>query len=249
MFIHGLFVNPLTWIPWIEFFKAKGYSCHAPAYPFHQGDPAELRKNIDPGLNALTFQHVIESLSLYIEKLPEKPILIGHSMGGLVVQKLIEMDKGVAGICIDGAPPKGIFILKWSFFRSTAPVINPFKGNSFYLATVKWFNYACCDEQTMDQTQLEYDKFIVPESRNIPRSILGKDGKIDFYKPHVPLLFIAGEKDRIVPSLLNRKNFNAYTDKNSKKDFKEFAGRRHHICRQQNWEEVAEFVDNWLDAL
>lgn len=247
VFIHGLFMNPASWEPWIKYFETKGYKCYAPAYPFHDGKPQELRNKIHPGLFKLTFAQVIDSLSTFIDKLPERPILIGHSMGGLAVQKLIELDKGVAGICIDAAPPKGIFSFKWSFLKANLPTINPFKGNSVCMPSVKWFHYAFCNTMTMEHTKTEFDKFVVPEGRNIPRSSTKKDGKINFKKPHAPLLFIAGEKDHIIPSSLNKKNFNAYTDTNSKKDFKEFSGRTHYICGQQNWDEVAEYINIWID--
>lgn len=247
VFIHGLFMNQTSWEPWMKYFEAKGYKCYSPAYPFHDGKPQELRNNINPELGRLTFAEVIDSLSAFIDKLPEKPILIGHSMGGLAVQKLIELNKGVAGICIDAAPPKGVFSFKRSFLKANLPTINPFKGNSVCVPTVKWFHYAFCNTMTMEQTKVEFNKFVVPESRNIPRSSTKKDGKIDFNKPHAPLLFIAGEKDHIIPSSLNKKNFNAYTDINSKKDFKEFPGRTHYICGQQNWEEVANYISTWLD--
>ncbi|HET6992115.1 MAG TPA: alpha/beta hydrolase [Bacteroidia bacterium] len=246
VFIHGLFMNPKSWETWIKFFEAKGYSCHAPAYAFHEGDPENLRKNINPELGKITFGQVIEKLVKFIDSLPEKPILIGHSMGGLAVQKLIGMEKGVAGICIDPAPPKGIFSLKWSFLKANLSTVNPFKGDSVCLPDVKWFQYAFCNLMTMEQTQIEYDKFVVPESRNIPRSSTKNDGKINFNKPHAPLLIIAGEKDHIIPASLNRKNFDAYKDKNSKTDFREFPGRTHYICGQENWEEVAGFIYQWL---
>jgi pimeloyl-ACP methyl ester carboxylesterase len=246
VFIHGLFMNPKSWEPWMKYFETKGYKCYAPAYAFHEGEPAELRKNINPDLGKLTLGKVIKSLSAFIDALPEKPILIGHSMGGLAVQKLIELDKGVAGICIDSAPPKGIFSFKWSFLKANLPTINPLKGDSVCLPSVKWFHYAFCNTMTLEQTQNEYNKFVVPESRNIPRSSTGNAGKIDFKKPHNPLLFIAGEEDNIIPSSLNRKNFDAYKDKSSKIDFKEFKGRTHFICGQQNWEEVAAYVYEWI---
>jgi pimeloyl-ACP methyl ester carboxylesterase len=217
-----------------------------PAYPFHEGEPATLRSKIDNELGKLTFGQVTESLCDFIDKLPEKPILIGHSMGGLAVQKLIEMEKGIAGICIDPAPPKGVFSLKWSFLKANLPTINPLKGNSVCLPDLKWFHYAFCNTMTMEETQVEYDKFVVPESRNIPRSSTKSDGKIDFNKPHAPLLIIAGEKDNIIPSSLNRKNYEAYKHAGSKIDFKEFAGRTHYICGQKNWEEVAQYVDEWI---
>ncbi len=101
----------------------------------------------------------------------------------------------------------------------------------------------------MEETEIEYDKFVVPESRDIPRRSTGNNGKIDFSKPHSPLLFIAGEKGHIIPASLNRKNFNAYKDKNSKSDFKMFTGRTHYICRQKNWEEVVDYITTWLDGL
>ena len=249
VFIHGLFMNPTSWDNWILFFENKGYKCFAPAYPFHEGNPASLRTHINPDLGKITFGQVINGISEFIAKLPEKPILIGHSMGGLAVQKLIEMNKGVAGVCIDPAPPSGIFSFKWSFLKANLPTINPIKGNSVFLPGVEWFNYAFCNTMTIEQTEIEYNKFVVPESRNIARSSTMKDGKIDFTKPHNPLLIIAGEKDHIVPSSLNRKNFEAYKDKNSRLDFKEFSGRTHYICGQANWEEVANYSLEWIAKL
>ena len=77
---------------------------------------------------------------------------------------------------------------------------------------------------------------------------LKKDfAKIDFAKPHAPLLFIAGEKDHIIPKELNKKNFEAYKDPNSVRGFKEFKDRGHFICGDRNWEEVATYAYNWLN--
>jgi pimeloyl-ACP methyl ester carboxylesterase len=139
VFIHGLFMNPTSWESWIKYFEAKGYKCYTPAYAFHEGNPVDLRNNINPNLGKLTFGQVIDSLSTLIDKLAKKPILIGHSIGGLAVQKLIETNKGVAGICIDPAPPKGVFSFKWSFLKANLLTINPLKGNSVCVPTVKWF--------------------------------------------------------------------------------------------------------------
>ena len=246
VFVHGLFQNPHSWEKWMEYFGEHGYTCYAPAYPYHEGKPEELRKNPDPALGKLTFGQVVDSLATFMDTLPEKPLFIGHSMGGLAVQSLIGMGKGAAGVCIDTAPPRGIMSFQWSFVRANTPTINPLKSNSICLPSVKWFHYAFCNVMTMEETQREYDRYVVPESRNIPRSTLGKAGKIDFKKPHAPLLFIAGEKDHIIPSSLNRKNFKAYKDAGSKTDFKEFPNRSHYICGQAGWEEAAAYIAGWL---
>jgi len=249
VFIHGLFMNPESWSQWVKYFEDKGYKCYTPAYPFHDGSPVTLRNSINRELGLVTFKQVIDSLVEFIDALPEKPVLIGHSMGGLAVQKLMSMNKGAVGIAIDSAPPKGIFSFKWSFLKANLSTVNPYKGNSVCLPDLNWFHYAFCNTMTIEQTAAEYNKFVVPESRNIARSSTGKDGKIDFSKPHYPLLFIAGEKDNIVPASLVRKNFEAYKGNQSRTEFIEFAGRTHYICCQPNWEDVAIYIASWIKSL
>ena len=170
-------------------------------------------------------------------------------MGGLAVQKLVSLNRGFAGICIDTAPPKGVFSLKWSFLKANLPTINPLKGNSPCLPSVEWFHYAFCNTMSPEQTQKEYDLYVVPESRNIPRSSTGTEGFIDFKKPHAPLLFIAGEEDNIIPSSLNLKNHKAYKDRGSVCSFRKFPGRTHYICGQPGWEEVAQYAKQWISSL
>lgn len=249
VFIHGLFLNPLSWAEWMKFFSEREFKCHAPAYPYHEGEPAKLREKIHPGLPKLTFADVLESNLKFIESLPEKPILIGHSMGGLIVQKLVSMGKAAAGIAIDPAPPTGIISFKWSFLKSNLPVISFLKGNTPCLPDVEWFHYAVCNTLSLEETRNVYKQFVVPESRNIPRTSTGKAAKIDFKKSHQPLLIIAGEKDNIIPASLNRKNYKAYKDKHSKTDFKEFPGRSHYICGEKGWDEVASYIHNWIVGL
>jgi len=246
VFVHGLFMNPSIWDDWVQFFKDKGFTSYTPAYPHHEGTPLYLHKNYSRELRKLTFGQVVDSLSIFIDKLNETPILIGHSMGGLIVQKLMENGKGTAGVCIAPAPPMGIMSFNWSFLRANLPVINPLKGNSVFIPSVAWFHYALCNTMTLEQTQTEYDRFVVPESRNIPRTSTLMQGYIDFKKPHQPLLIIAAENDHIVPSSLCKKNFKAYKKNNSKIDFKEFSGRSHYICREENWQEVVQFINKWL---
>ena len=247
--IHGLFQNPKAWTGWKKHLESMGYTVHTPAYPYHEGEPSALRSHIDPALGMVTFGDVERSLTAFIDTLPEVPILIGHSMGGLMVQRLIASGRGVAGACIDAAPPAGIFSFKWSFLKANLPTINPLKGNSVVLPSVEWFQYAFCNTMTMEQTTREYNDYVVPESRNIPRSSTKSDGKIDFNKPHKPLLFIAGEMDHIIPASLNMSNYKAYTDPGSKRDYKVFAGRTHYICGQENWQEVADYIIDWMNAL
>lgn len=246
VFAHGLFVTAQSWSEWVTFFESKGYTCHTPSNPYHNMTRKEMWDNTPEPLGKVNFEDVVNNLAKFIDTLPEKPILIGHSLGGLSVQKLVEMGKAAAGICIDGAAPAGIIPTQWSFLKSNLPVLNPFKGDSVFKPTKDWWFYAFGNNLTRAESDKAFDEFAVPESRNIPRSTTKSYAKINFKKPHVPLLFIAGEKDHIIPKGLNEKNFKAYKDANSKKDFKVFENRGHYICGDKNWKEVANYIYEWI---
>jgi pimeloyl-ACP methyl ester carboxylesterase len=250
LFVHGMFMNKECWNGWKNYFESKGYNCLAPSWPGHEGIPAELKaRHPSVELENLTLVEVVTQFETLIKGLDSAPALIGHSMGGLAVQILINRGFGACGIAIDPAPPAGVFTTKWSFLKSNFPVINPFKGNTPDLITLQRFKYAFVNDLPDVIQNAAYENYVVPESRNVPRSSTGKAGKIDFKKAHNPLLIIAGGNDHIIPPSLNRLNFKKYANKNSKTEFKEFPGRTHFIIGQENWQEVAEYVNNWIIKL
>ena len=71
-----------------DYFSLKGYNCIAPAWPLHDGEPAELRANPPEGLGDLQLQDILTEIKSVIAQ-SENPIVIGHSVGGLIVQLLI----------------------------------------------------------------------------------------------------------------------------------------------------------------
>ncbi|MCP1385131.1 alpha/beta hydrolase [Runella salmonicolor] len=244
--IHGLFVNNTSWAQWKKYFESQGYKVYTPANPGHEGTPAQLRSNIHPDLTQTGFEDVVMNIIKLIDTLPEKPIVVGHSLAGLVVQKLIEMDKAVAGVSIDGAPPKNV-LAPWATVKIVLPVVNFFKGNEAFLGSREWYHRAFFNNYTKEESDLLFDQIAVPESRKIARdTLLTSFAKIDFKKPHNPLLFIGGEKDNIFSSSFTKRIAGSYKDSNSTTDFKEFAGRSHFIAGEKGWEEVAEYVLNWI---
>ena len=250
VFIHGLFLNNHSWDAWKTFFEGQGYTCYAPANPKHQGTPAELRANPPKGLENVQFEDWIHNLESFIDALPEKPILIGHSFGGLTAQKLVESGRAEAAILISSAPPKGTITFNPSFIRANNPVINPFKGKTVYNPKEgtykKWFHFAIANTMTREESDAQFEQFAVPESRQTHRASLQRVAKIDTKKPHVPLLFLGGLKDIIVPNVLVRKTIKKYTHENSILDSKFYEGKDHFICGAPGWEEVAEDCLDWL---
>src|SRR6185436_10342166 len=128
--IHGMFMTPLGWENWIPYYESKGYKVLAPAWPGRDKSVEELRKaHPDSELAKLKLGDIVAHMENIIKGLDEKPAIIGHSMGGLVVQLLLQRDVVVAGVAIDPAPPAGVFTTEFSFLKANFPAINPFLIN------------------------------------------------------------------------------------------------------------------------
>lgn len=246
IFIHGMFQNPKSWEKWQAFFSQRGYNCIAPAWPYHEGEPAALRANPAPELGDLHLKEIIDEF-VSVASGVENPILIGHSVGGLVVQILISRGIGAAGVCIDSVAPNAMLAFDWGFMKNSALIANPFKGNEPFYMDLESFHGSFCNTLSEEDAKTAWEAFATHDSRNVLRDCMGEAGQIDLDLPHAPLLFIGGEKDEIIPPELNEKNAEAYTDENSLTFFEAFPGRDHYICGEAGWEEVAESIATWLD--
>lgn len=248
IFIHGMFLNPKSWENWISYFTALGYECEAPAWPLHEGDPALLRENIPTGLGTLSLDDLHGYFSSILQLEYEPPVVIGHSLGGLLVQKLVEDGLVKAGIAICPAAPNRMLAADWGFIRNSASITNLFAGDEPFKMNPEGFHKNFANTLTEAQSNAAYEAYAMHESRQVLRDILGDEGKIDVAKPHAPLLLIGAEKDEIIPAALVRRNAHAYTDDRSHHEYVEFSGRDHFICGAPGWEEVAEKIANWLTA-
>ncbi len=101
---------------------------------------------------------------------------------------------------------------------------------------VEWQDKAYCDS-------------VIPESKLIVRDTITSAAKVDFKAPHKPLLLIAGSTDHTIPESLNYSNYKKYSDKNSITDFKVFPERNHFVLNQPGWQEIAVFIENWIEKL
>ncbi|GAA4324046.1 alpha/beta hydrolase [Mucilaginibacter gynuensis] len=248
VFIHGMFQNPKSWEKWIAYFTEKGYNCIAPAWPLHTGDPTELRNDPPAGLGDLELQTIVDEMERVVTSLPEKPIVIGHSVGGLITQLLVQ--KGIVniGVPIDSVAPNAMLAFDWGFMKNSALIANPFKGNEPFFMDLESFHGSFCNTMSDAETELAYNDTATHDSRNVLRDCMGEAGQIDLDLPHAPLLFIGGVEDQIIPYELNERNAKAYTDEVSISEFKSFDNRSHWICGQQGWEEVAAYISEWLSV-
>src|SRR5688500_5535507 len=119
VFITGTFIGNNCWDEWRSYFESKGYTCMAPAWPFKNASAEELRnRQKSDAITLNTISSVTNHFAAVINALPGKPILIGHSLGGLVVQLLLQRDLGMAGVAIHSFPPSGISCFRFSFLKA-----------------------------------------------------------------------------------------------------------------------------------
>lgn len=246
--IHGLFVNNEGWSGWKNYLEGQGFDVYAPAYPGHAGNPAALRKTIHPDLTKTGLKDVYDYIAQFIDNLPVKPIVIGHSMGGFLMQKLLEDDKAIAGVSLDGAPPKDVMI-PFATLKKNWPAVNFFKSNSKpYLGTREWYHDGFYNNFSRADSDKEFDKWAVPESRNIVKDLAFNGfAAVDDKKVHAPMLFVSGTKDAFFSPDFTQKIVKKYATGNHVTELKVFNDRSHAIYHESGWEEVATFVAQWIN--
>jgi pimeloyl-ACP methyl ester carboxylesterase len=205
-------------------------------------------------LRGLGIGEIVDHYQRLIAGLPQPPILVGHSFGGLFVQLLLDRDVGAAGVAIDSAPPKGVFSFYPTAFRSLGRVLTTWRGWERVLRMpFTDFQYAFVNTMPGEQQRAAYDRHVVPETGRIffqaavattsPRS----PARVDFRNPtRPPLLLVAGGSDHIVPPQVNRSNYRKYRHSSAVTSFREFPGRGHWTIAEEGWESVAGFIADWL---
>lgn len=220
IFVHGMWGKADVWQPFIQHFKGKGFDCKA----------VDLRDGLD--LHRACFMDYLNQVKSMVG--PED-VVIGHSMGGLIVQKIAEQNLIQAGIGICPAPPKGIRmqVFKLSTLRYLPALIlkRPFKPNYSYL---KWLMFNCLNEDTSHSI---YDD-LVAESAVVTYELLMNKIQVDESKVGCPLFFIGTRMDHASPPGLVEQIADKYNA-----SYTTMEGC-HYIFTQ--WQEIADTIYNYI---
>jgi pimeloyl-ACP methyl ester carboxylesterase len=253
LFIHGLWLHASSWGTWMELFREAGYDPSAPGWPGDQDTVEASRENPD-GMAGHGIDDVVEHYAGLIAKLPELPILVGHSFGGMIAQRLLGQDLARAAVAIDAAQIKGVLPLPLSALRATLPVFkNPANKNRTVALTPEQFRYAFGNAIPEDESQQLFDAWAMPA----PGRPLFEAASANF-NPHSPaavntknegrgpLLLIAGGKDHTVPEVVTQATLKQYRHSSAVTDIIDFPDRGHSLTIDHGWRDVAQTSLDWL---
>jgi len=251
VFITGTFLGNNCWDDWMAYYESKGYQCLAPAWPHKDADPEELRnRHPDAAIASNRLAGLIDYFAAMINDLHVEPILIGHSYGGLIVQKLLERGIGAAGVVIHSFPPLEVGAFKFSFLKAWWQAMGLFTSTrkTYMISFEKW-SYTIANGMSCDEQRNLYYKYAIPESKLVIRDGYRNIARVDLTSPHAPLLLISGSQDKIIRSSLNYDNYSKYEIKSSITDYREFKGRNHLVFDHPAWKENADFILYWLEGI
>ena len=245
--IHGMYVGPSSWDPWREHFEARGYSTLAPAWPGHETTAAQARAaHPDPDLAALDLPAVVDHYRRIVSELDEPPVLVGHSMGGLVVQILLAENLGSAGVAIGSAPPKGVFSLHPAFLKSNGRVLRGSLDDPLDMDPERFSNMFVNMLSPAEQ-QAVWESHARPESRRVGRAPTTAAGKVDFAGRRAPLLLLSGASDRTIPPSIGRKTFRRQRKADAITEYRVLPDAGHWLGGDA-WRDAPAMTLDWLES-
>jgi pimeloyl-ACP methyl ester carboxylesterase len=238
--IHGLWLSADTWQNWVERYRLAGHVVHAPDWPS------------DPGIGLAA---ATEHFDAFVRSLPDPPVIIGHSMGGLITQVLLDRGLGRAGVAIQPSKPRGVLRAPLSMWRSAWPWLRDPRNRGRAVSIGKGhFHYAFANTVSRDDSDRWHKQLAVPAPGSVLFDVAVADflpksraaSAVDFANSErAPLLLVAGDRDRMMPESVVYENFNRYRRSSAPTDFKVFHGRSHLITVLDGWQDVADHALAW----
>lgn len=255
LFLHGLWLHATSWNAWLDRFRDDGYAPFAPGWPNEPSTVAEARRQPDAVAN-LGIDEVTEHFVKIIDQLEQRPILVGHSFGGLFAEKLLGEGYGVAAVAIDPAQIKGVLPLPLAQLRAGLPALgNPANLHKAVSLTRKEFRFGFGNALTEQESDELHEKWTIPSPAKplfqaaVANFSLHSPAKVNTENAERgPLLLISGTADHTVPDVVTRSTLKQYRDSTAVTELRQFEGRGHSLTIDGGWKEVADVVLQWLHA-
>jgi non-heme chloroperoxidase len=247
VFIHGLWLLPSSWDAWANFFEQAGYAPLTPDWPDDPATIEEARANPDVFARK-TLKQIADHTSEIVGALDKKPVLVGHSTGGLLAQMLAGRGLAAATVAIDPGVFRGVLPLPGSVLKGVGPfLLDPRTRGRAITLTLDQFRYGWTNALDEKETKELYDTFHVAGS-GIALVQMGNanlnpwtQSKVNTKNPdRGPLLIIDGEKDHTVPWAIANAAYKRQRRNPGVTEIVKMPNRGHSLTIDHGWREVAE---------
>jgi non-heme chloroperoxidase len=237
LLVHGIHAGGWMFERWLPVFSARGHSCLAIDLPGH--GTSALRDERPFG--KLPFEAYVDAASESARSL-DRPIVIGHSMGGLVAQALAERDLVSGAVLVSSAPPRGISVITLPLLRyQLRDLPTVLLGRTLQPSWPAMRDLAL--NRVVDGEQRSLFDRLGPESGTVGRQLSLTGVPIERSRLRCPMLVLSGDDDRYVPLSRARKIANRYGA-----PLRVLPGRGHVMMQEPGWEEPASMILEWIRA-
>ncbi|MFJ4999054.1 alpha/beta hydrolase [Microbacterium sp. NPDC088619] len=257
--IHGLWMTPKSWSTWAERFRAQGHEVIIPGWPGIDDRSVEDIRRDPSALEGVGLKQIADHYERIIRTLPVKPIIMGHSFGGVLTQMLADRGLGAAYVGVAPGQTAGVTALPLSTLWTGTPILsNPFGRNGAKPLSKRHFHFTFGNDLSRAASDALWEEYAVNSYNRVffegVTSVLNEKGgvtHVDYARAdRAPLLLIAGQIDHVVPPTIVRAIEKKYRSTGSPAivDYKEYAGRTHRLVSQDGWEEIADYALTWAVA-
>lgn len=251
--IHGLWIHSSSWQNWMDAYQQAGYRPVAPGWPGDGESVAATRRNAADVANR-GIEEITDAYRRVIGGLDAAPVVIGHSFGGLIAQKLLAEGHARAAVAIDPGQIRGVKPVPLAQIRSGLPVLsNPRNKKKAVSLTGKQFRYAFGNALPQAESDELFERWTIPgpgrplfeaSTANFSKS---SPAAVDTKKfDRGPLLIVGGGEDHTVPEVVARAAHKLYAGSSATTDYKSFPDRGHSLVFDHGWHAVADYTLAWL---
>jgi len=247
VFVHGLWLLPSSWDRWVTRFEEAGYVALTPGWPDDPKTVAEAREHpeVFAGKGITEIADYEEAI---IRRLDRKPVIIGHSFGGLLTMILAGRGLAAASVAISPAPFRGVLPLPLAALRSASVALrNPANWNRAVPLSYEQFRYSFANAVGEDEAKELYLGYSVPgageplfqaASANLnPWS----EAKVNSTNPERgPMLIVSADSDQTVPWAIANASYKRQKRNRGVTEIVKMTGRGHALTIDAGWREVAD---------
>ena len=236
LFLHGVMGHHGQFDRYLRFFSTAGFDSYAVSRRGRLGLPPENARGIRT-------RDYVEDTFRVIDALEREPVIVGHSLGALLAQKVAEAGRCRAAVLVAPTPPRGVGmrppLSAIPFYLNGMPAILSGRPKLIGYDIVSRVAMSRVPEPERRRIYADF----VPESGLIFRG-LALGTPVDSSKVQCPILCVAGAHDGVYPPRIVRAIARRY-----KAGYQEYPEHGHWIIEEPGWEESAGGILNWLEKL